>query len=406
MKADVSMDDLVYPFGRQDADTPALEYAWLREHHPLARVTTTYGTDAWLVTGYETVRSILSDDRFSSRMPVTSGAEMPEPRDDPTRSLFNIDPPDHTRLRRVLAGAFTAAQIQQRRDAMTTLARGLVDELVETRSTADLITCFVVPFTTGVIWDLLAVPPNLRPDFAQWVLDHQAIREPSWDPNPDTNPVLINRISLRRHVEELIAARRDDLGDDVVSRLIKARDAGEIDDDADVVVQLTGLIIAAYEPAFNTLGLALLALLADPERLRSLRSRPEAVPAAIEELLRHLAPTDIGFVRVASEDVEIGTEKVHAGEILILSLESANHDENVFAAADRLVLDRSPNPHMAFGHGRHHCLGAPLARAELAVALTTIAERLPTLRLEVPPESVPRRTALAQLGPLELPVSW
>ena len=406
MTNNVDTENLIYPFPRLSADAPAQEYTWLREHRPVVKVRTTYNTEAWLVTGYQVVRAVLADERFSSRMPVTAGVEDVEPEDDATRSLFNLDPPDHTRLRRLLAGSFTAPHVARLRPRITALADELVDRLVDSAVPADLVSSFVLPLTAGTIWEMLDVPARLRPGFQRWAAELREITEPSWDPDPTTNPVLINRIDLRRNIQALIAHRRAEPGDDLVSKLVAARAAGDIHDDPELTLQLTGLVIAGHEPTSNALGLALLAILRQPGRYQELRDHPEALPLAVEEILRYHVPTDIGFVRVATQDVELAGARINAGDMLILALESANRDADVFHDPETLDLTRADNPHLAFGHGRHHCLGMPLARLEISTALTVLGRRIPTLRLADPAAEIPRRTALSQLGPQQLVVTW
>jgi cytochrome P450 len=332
--------------------------------------------------------------------------EAAEPEDDPAKALFNLDPPDHTRLRRVSAPFFTVSQVKTLRPRLERMAESLIDEMVNAGSPADLVQGYVHPLVAGTLWEVLGVPASLLPEFHRWADELREIREPSWDPDPATNPVLINRINLRRTMQKLIAERRRTPGDDIVSKLTAARERGDIVDEPELIVQLTGMVLGGIEPTFNMMGLALLAALTEPGLLRRMRDDPDIIPAAVEEMLRYHAPTDIGFVRVAKEDVEIFDARIEKGDVLIIALASANRDDAVIPDADRLDVTRAENPHVAFGYGRHHCLGAHLARIEIGTALAVLARRLPDLRLAVPVEAVPRRLALAQFGPEELTVTW
>ncbi|EEP73622.1 p450 monooxygenase encR [Micromonospora sp. ATCC 39149] len=402
----LQLSDLVYPFERQELGSPSPIYDWLREHHPLARVRTAYGTDAWLVSGHKEVRAVLVDERFSAGTPTTAGIEAAEPEDDPAKALFNLDPPDHTRLRRVSAPFFTVSQVKSLRPRLERIADGLVDAMVDSGAPADLVQAYVHPLVSGTLWEVLEVSEDLLPAFRAWADELREIREPSWDPDPATNPVLINRIKLRRTMQALIAERRRNPGDDIVSKFLAARERGEIVDEPELIVQLTGMVLGGIEPTFNMMGLALLTTLSEPGLLRRMRDDPDTIGAAVEEMLRYHAPTDIGFVRVAKTDVEIFDAHIKKGDVLIVALASANRDATVIPDAHRLDVTRTENPHVAFGYGRHHCLGAHLARLEIGTALAVLARRLPGLRLAVPFESVPRRLALAQFGPEELTVTW
>ncbi|WP_431912634.1 cytochrome P450 [Micromonospora carbonacea] len=404
--AALKLADLVYPFERQELTAPSSIYNWLREHHPLARVRTAYGTDAWLVSGHREVRAVLVDERFSAGTPTTAGIEVAEPEDDPAKALFNLDPPDHTRLRRISAPFFTVSQVKDLRPRLERMADGLVDAMMGAGASADLVQAYIHPLVSGTLWELLGVPGGLLPAFRKWADELREIKEPSWEPDPATNPVLINRINLRRTMQALIAERRRNPGDDLVSKLMAARERGDIVDDPELIVQLTGMVLGGIEPTFNMMGLALLTAMSEPGLLRRMRDDPDSIGPAVEEILRYHAPTDIGFVRVAKTDVEMFDAHIRQGDVLIVALASANRDAAVIPDADRLDVTRTENPHVAFGYGRHHCLGAHLARVEIATALAVLARRLPGLRLAVPFESVPRRLALAQFGPEELTVTW
>ncbi|ASO20697.1 Pentalenic acid synthase [Actinoalloteichus hoggarensis] len=401
---------MVYPFSRPSSDMPAAEYSWLAAHHPIVKLPTAYGTEAWIVTGHRLVREVLSDDRFSARMPGTTAvaAEPMDPRDDPTTLLSNLDPPDHTRLRRLFAGSFTPAQAERLRPLLEQHAERLLDLVVEDRAPRDLASMFVFPFVGRATWLLLDVPDVLLPDFEEWNRRHHQSMEPAENvgPPPEVNPVFASRLALRRNVEALIDHRRRHPGDDLVSGLVRELESGGFRDHAELVNQLTGVVVAAYEPTSNMVGLAIMRMLAVPEDYARLCREPEVIPSAVEEVLRHQLPTDVGFIRVAAEDVEIGGATVSEGEIVIVSQEGAHRDPVVFPEPLKVDIDRRPNSHVAFGHGRHHCLGAPLARVEIATALGVLTKRLPSLRLVTSLEAVPRRTAFAQLGPRELLVEW
>lgn len=408
MTSEIAVEDLVYPFDRTDPDAPHPTYAWLREHHPVARVRTRYETEAWLVTGYDAVRAVLADERFSSRMPMTGQPERAAPEDDPNKALFNLDPPRHTQLRQLQASFYTAAHVRQLQPAMTRIAEALVDDIERAGRPADLVPRFIHPLITESLWHALDIPARLLPEFREWAHEFESFTEPVWDPDPATNPILRNRVRIRKLMQQVVAERRERPGDnDLPSRLLAAYDAGDLLDEAELLVQLTGMVIAGHDPTANAMGLLLLTTLGDPDRYhRRLAELPKEIPAVVEETLRHAGQSDIGFVRVAKADVDVAGATIRAGDVVIVVLSAANRDGAAFPDADRLDVTRADNPHVAFGHGRHHCLGAPLARALLVTAQSVLCDRLPSLRLVKPAEDVPRRMALAQFGPSELLVTW
>ncbi|MFE6994025.1 cytochrome P450, partial [Streptomyces pharetrae] len=312
--------------------------------------------------------------------------------------LFTLDPPEHSRLRRVLAGRFGTRRVEQLRDRAEEAAEALLDRIVESGPPADLVGRFAIPLSTTVAGEVLGVPPEEHHRLWTWAerrLTGTATEE-----------------ELRAQAEEysacvagLFALRRLEPGDDVLSCLLRAHDDGVITKGElsalaeDVLV--AGFVTAAYQTAGSFYH-----LLVDPARLDRLRDRPELIETAVEELVRYVPLNNFILPRYALQDIELGGVLIRAGEPVLVALTSANRDPSVFENPDDLVVDRTACPHVGFGHGPHYCLGAPLARLEMRVALETVLRRLPGLRLAVPWEDLRWKTGGAVNGLHALPVAF
>ncbi|MEE4420107.1 cytochrome P450 family protein [Streptomyces bugieae] len=392
-------------------DDPHAAYAALREAGPAHRITGADGQPAWLVTRYDDVRRALADPRLSldKRHAAPGGFRgfaLPPALD---ANLLNMDPPDHTRIRRLVGKAFTPGRVDALRTPVRQVAEELLDAMERRGGPADLITDYAGPLPITVICDLLGVPHQDRRDFLAW---SDALITP--DP---TRPELMRQAigAMLEFYTALIAAKRAEPGDDLLSDLVAVRDdtdgsGGGGGGDRLTEDELTSLafliLFAGYENTVHLIGNAVLTLLDHPEQLQELQRNPAELPAAVEEFLRYDGPSPIAIRRFPKEDVEIGGVRIPAGESVLLAIASANRDPARFPDPDRLDRGRELSGHLALGHGIHYCLGAPLARMETVTALEALLARFPELRLAVPRGDLRHRPALRSRGLISLPVAW
>ncbi|MFF2186408.1 cytochrome P450 [Streptomyces sp. NPDC058155] len=394
------------------ATDPYPAYAWLREHAPVHRTRLPSGVDAWLVTRYADARRALADPRLSKNpvhhaeqphakgktgIPGERGAEL-------MTHLLNIDPPDHTRLRRLVSQAFTPRRVAEFAPRVQELTDGLIDAFAA-KGEADLIHDFAFPLPIYAICDLLGVPREDQDDFRDWA--GMMIRHGGGPRGGVARSVK----KMRGYLAELIHRKRDDPGDDLISGLIRASDDGEHLTENEAAAMAFILLFAGFETTVNLVGNGTYALLRNPdqrERLqRSLDAGESALLATgIEELLRHDGPVEMATWRYATEPVELGGQSVAVGDPVLVVLAAADRDPERFADPDRLDLSRGDNKHLGYGHGIHYCLGAPLARLEGQTALRTLLTRLPDLRLAVDPSDLRWRGGLIMRGLRTLPVQF
>ncbi|HEV2371210.1 MAG TPA: cytochrome P450 [Streptosporangiaceae bacterium] len=391
----------LYPFGPVHGLVINPIYFWLQEHEPLARVKLPYGEEGWLLTRYDDVRAALGDARFS----LAEAAVRDVPRLTPQRYggiLTDQDPPDHTRLRRLVAKAFTARRVEQLRSRAEQITGGLIDEMVKAGPPADLAQALAIPLPGLMICELIGVPYADRDQFRDWVGAWMSVTALT----PEQRGGYIGQ--LAGYLTDLAAQRRQTPTADLLGALVIASDEGDRLTE-DEVVQLTLVILAAgYESTASQIVNFTYALLTHPDQLALLRSRPDLMPGAIEELMRWvplLAVSDV-LPRYALEDVELSGGTVRAGEPVLLAKHAANRDPRRYADADRLDITRDAQGQLGFGHGAHHCLGAPLARLDIQTALTALLQRFPDLRLAVPESELEWKSGMAVRGLAALPTAW
>ncbi|QIK05563.1 cytochrome P450 [Streptomyces sp. ID38640] len=388
-------------------DDPYAAYAALRDAGPVHRITGADGNPAWLVTRYDDVRRALADPRLSLDKKHAApggyrGFSLPPALD---ANLGNMDPPDHTRVRRLVVKAFTPGRVEALRAPVRKIADELLDAMAE-RGRADLIADYAGPLPITVICDLLGVPHRDRRDFLAW-------SDALITPDPSRPELMKQAIgAMLEFYTGLIAAKRAEPGDDLLSDLIAVRDDADAGEEGDRLTEdeLTSLafllLFAGYENTVHLIGNAVLALLDHPDQLRQLHHNPAELPAAVEEFLRFDGPSPVAIRRFPKEDVEIGGVRIPAGESVLLSIASANRDPARFPEPDALDRGRDLSGHLALGHGIHYCLGAPLARLEAVTALDALLGRFPGLRLGVPRGELRHRRALRARGLISLPVTW
>lgn len=390
-----------YPFSEADRLNLDPFYAELRRREPLSRVRLPYGEDAWLATRYEDAKIVLADHRFSRAEAV----ERDEPRVRPRRSVANgilsMDPPEHTRLRKLVAKAFTNRRVEKVRPRAQEIADGLVDGMLERGAPADLVEDFALPLPIAVICELLGVPFEDRAQFRIWSDAFLSTTKLG----PEQVEDYIGRMD--DYMAGLIAKRRERPEDDLLSALIEARDEHDRLSEDELVRLASGILVAGHETTATQIPNFVYVLLTHPEQLAALRADLDGVPRAVEELLRFV-PLGVASAspRYATQNVELSGVTVRAGEPVLVNTASANRDEAVFDDPERLDLLRQEANHIGFGHGPHHCLGAQLARMELQVALRTLLSRLPGLRFADSAEDVVWKSGMLVRGPLRMPVSW
>ncbi|WP_414166952.1 cytochrome P450 [Streptoverticillium reticulum] len=386
-----------YPFNEAAGLELSEQYAEVRAHEGLPRVQLPYGEPAWLVTRYADARLVLGDQRFSRAACVAHD----EPRQSESQNntgILSMDPPDHSRLRRLVAGAFTVQRMERLRTDIRALAGSLLDEMVAAGQPADLVDAFALPLPVSVICRMLGVPEADRPLFRKWSDD--ALSTSSLT----AEEAEASRQELRAYMAELIAGHRVRPADDLMTSLIEARDQGDRLSEEELIDLCVAVLVAGHETTATQIPNFVHTLLDRPGELARLGADPALIPAAVEELLRFV-PMGMaaGIPRYATEDVEVGGTLVREGEAVLVSMGAANRDDRRFAAPDALDLSRTGNQHLGFGHGVHHCLGAPLARVELQEALRALSLRLPGLHVA---GDIVWKTQMLVRGPRSMPVGW
>ncbi|MEU7481834.1 cytochrome P450 [Lentzea sp. NPDC042327] len=375
----------------------------VRSERPVSPMLFPDGHEGWLVTGYEAVRQALADTRFSSRQdlgvlhvpyPTPGWPEQTEPSPQEPGLFLSMDPPDHTRLRRKLTGAFTVRRMKALEEGIIAITERQLDALAQLTPPVDLVAEFALPVPSLVICELLGVPYADRETF-------QVNSSRMMERDITLEDKMAAYTAIATYLAGLVTAKRADPADDLLSDLARDEDLS--------VPELVGmsflLLLAGHETTANMLALGTFALLEHPDQLAALRADPELVPGAVEELLRYLAVADV-FFRYAAEDVEFFGETIPRGSTVVLSLLAGNHDPARFTGADELDVHRNARGHLAFGHGIHQCLGQQLARIEMRAGFEGLLRRFPTLRLAVPADEVRLRTDMNIYGVHALPVTW
>lgn len=389
-----------YPFEADRLNVDPM-YARLRREEPLSRVQLPYGEPAWLATRYEDVRTVLGDRRFSRAAAV--GRDQPRSRPYPAGpgALISLDPPEHSRLRRLVGQAFTMKRVERLRPSVEQFANGLVDAMTANGSPAELVQDFGLPLPIAVMCDLLGVPFEDRAEFRQWADAFLSTTKFT------VEQVRESRERLRDYVSGMIAQRREAPGDDLMSAMVAARDSEDRLSEEELLTMTETILVAGHETTASQIPNFVYVLLTNPDQLAALRADLGLIPQAVEELLRYVP---VGAAssqpRYALEDVELGGVTVRAGEPVVVVPLSANRDGSAFTDPDDLDLSRKEAPHLAFGHGPHHCLGSPLARMELQVGVHTLLTRLPGLRLAVREDEVVWKSGVSTRGPERLPITW
>ncbi|WP_225839543.1 cytochrome P450 [Streptomyces sp. NK08204] len=402
----MSKQPLLLPYGDPAfVANPFPFYRQLYEEGPVRRAVIVGGLEAWLVTRYEDGLAALGDPRLSSDIRDASDPRLVQQlpateRESLVRNMLRADPPDHTRLRRLVSKAFTARRVAELRPRVQAITDGLLDAIAHA-GRADLVADFALPLPVTVISELLGVPTRDRYDFQRWT-DDMILQGPE---PPDPTVVDGAWQQMRAYLVKLLEAKRADAGDDLLSDLINARDEEQRLDEDELIAMAFLLLVAGYVTTVNLISGGIAALLAHPDQLELLRDDPTLLPDAIEEFLRYDGPVNPGIARFARENIEIAGVRIPRGATVLVASAIADRDPARFPDPDRLDITRRDNAHLAFGHGIHYCLGAPLARLEGQVAIGTALRRLPGLTLAVPPDELQWRPSGLR-GPGRLPVTF
>ncbi|MFD5654836.1 cytochrome P450 [Streptomyces sp. NPDC127039] len=385
-----------------DLDGPEFDpvLAELMREGPITRVRLPHGEGwAWLATRYDDVKAITNDPRFGraevTRRQITRLAPHFKPR---PGSLAFADQPDHNRLRRAVAGAFTVGATKRLRPRAQEILDGLVDGILAEGPPADLVERVLEPFPIAVVSEVMGVPAADRERVHSWT--RQIIST-----SGGAEAAERAKQGLYGWITETVRARAGSDGGDVYAMLGAAVGRGEVGETE--AVGLAGPLQIGGEAVTHNVGQMLYLLLTRPELMTRTRERPGARGTALDELLRWISHrTSVGLARIALEDVEVHGTRIAAGEPVYVSYLAANRDPDVFPEPDRIDLDRDPNPHLAYGNGHHFCTGAVLARMQTELLVDTLLDRLPGLRLAVPAEQVAWRRKTMIRGPRTLPCTW
>ncbi|MFG2640516.1 cytochrome P450 [Streptomyces sp. NPDC048370] len=372
---------------------PPAELIDARAHGPISRYTHPGGKPGWLITGYDLVRSVLADQRFSSRKDLMNVVDFDLPPAPPGEFLL-MDEPDHGRYRKPLVGKFTARRMRLLTERVEQITAECLDAMEKKGPSADLVAAFAKPIPTIVICELLGVPYEDRDSFQEQI-------DTFMNGETSDEDLIAAYTATQEYLAQLVAAKRANPTDDVLSELTDS----DLTDEELKGISLI-LLAAGFDTTANMLALGTFALLQNPEQLDALRADPTLTDQAVEELLRYLSVAK-SFMRTALVDVEVGGQTIEAGTTVVLSYHTANHDPEHFTDPQTLDIRRENGGHLAFGHGIHLCLGQQLARVEMRVAFAALLKRFPTLRLAVPAEEVALRPETADIyGVKSLPVTW
>src|SRR6266487_726012 len=382
-------------------------YAQLRAQAPVFAVKLPTKERAWLVTRYDDVLSVLKDERFAKdRRNAMSPEQLKKqpwipPMFKPLeRNMLDLDSPDHTRLRALVHKAFTPRLIEQMREQIQALTNELLDA-VEPNGSMDLIADFALPLPLTVIGRILGVPSEDNDKFHRWTKTMI-----SGGTNRNLFVLVPSMMSFMGYLKKLIKQRRAAPKDDLVTALVQAKDGSDSLSEDEILAMIVILLVAGHETTVNLIGSGTLALLEHPDQLAKLRNEPTLIKTAIEELVRFVCPVETATERYAREDIPIVGTTIPRGELVLAVLGSANRDAKYFDNPDALDITRSNNKHLSFGHGVHYCLGAPLARLEGQIAISTLLQRMPNLHLSVAPDQLRWHGAFVLRGLEALPVGF
>ncbi|MDI5961324.1 cytochrome P450 family protein [Streptantibioticus silvisoli] len=377
-------DILPSEFFTDPGPSPHAATTELRSRCPVHRINIPPGAEAYAVLGNKVVEEAFGDPRLSKQVENLPA----QYRDKATASSLLVvgnlgfaDPPKHSRLKKPISKAFLPGTVARLRPRIQDIVDDLIDAFPESGE-IDLLSAFALPLPLIAICEYLGIPVEDRPLFQEWsyVLSQDPLQHAESELKAASE-------EFADYFTKLVAERRNDLRDDLLSELIRARDE-EVFSERELLSTILLLIIAGHKTVANMVGNGTTLLLLHPEQLATLRTTPELIPSAIEEILRYEGSAAWASLRVAAQDMRLGGVDIPKGSFVHLSLSGAGHDPEVYDDPERFDITRSPNRHLSFGHGAHFCIGAPLARLQGEIAFSTLLRRLPRFELAVPPEEI------------------
>ena len=380
---------------------PVPEFRALLKNRPVVQAELPDGSTAWLVSGYQEVRQTLVDQRFSRALAVGPGRSLQGTEMFAAGSINGIDPPEHTRLRKLVASAFTARRVEALRPRVARIVDELITALLDRPPPADLVAGFSLPLPVQVICEMLGVPAADMEQFHAW--SDTAMGD--WQ--GDSDEIMTALADMYGYFAALIEIKRAKPADDLMTALIGARDQADRLSEEELTMLGCTLLLGGHETTANQINLSLLVLLDHPAEMGKLRADPGLIPGAVEEFMRYVRlGGGLPPARVTTQEVQLGGVTIPAGEAVVPLFATANRDPSVFSDPDRFDVSRAPASHLAFGAGVHHCLGAQLARLELQEAFRGLLGRVPGLRLAVPANELRFTPGMAIHSLCELPVRW
>ena len=377
------------------------EFGARLRNKPVVKVEMPDGSTGWLVSGYNEVRQMLVDQHFSRARAVGPGRALQGTEVFAAGSINGMDPPEHTRIRRLVASAFTARRVEAMRPRVASIVGELIDGLLDQPQPADFVARFSLPLPVQVICEMLGIPAEDMEQFHAW----SDVILGDWQ--QDSDEIMTALVDLYGYFAGLIEVKRVQPADDLMTALIAARDDADRLSEEELTTLGCTLLIGGHETTANQINLSLLLLLDNPSELEKLRADSGLIPGAVEELMRYVRlGGGLPPARMTTEDVELGGLTIPAGEVVLPLFATANRDPSVFSDPDRFDVSRGPASHMAFGAGVHHCLGAQLARLELQEAFRGLLVRVPGIRLAVPATELRFKQGMAIHSLQELPVRW
>ncbi|UOR12578.1 cytochrome P450 family protein [Halobacillus amylolyticus] len=384
---------------------PYPNFSKLRQEDPIHQTLMPNGHYSWIITRYEDAVAVLKDSRFIKDYTYLLGEEEQEEAHANSsifvRNMLFSDPPDHKRLRGLVQKAFTPKMIEGLRGRVEEITNELLDRVQE-KGQMNLIDDFAFPLPIIVICEMLGVPSQDRDKFRTW---SNTLVEASNNPE-NAEQIQTHMTEFVMYLKQLCAERRQNPKDDMISKLIQSEEEGDSLSEQELYGVISLLIIAGHETTVNLITNGVFALLENPGQKEQLKNDPNLIESALEEFLRYNGPVEFSTDRWASNTVELRGKTIAKGDHVIVALDSANRDPEQFEDPDVFDITRGKSKHLAFGKGIHFCLGAPLARLEAEVAVTTLLRRMPELRLNTDPEALEWRPGILMRGLIELPVQF
>jgi cytochrome P450 len=403
---------LDFPFEEGFSGDPSVRVAELRDERPVCPIRLPSGTQAWFVTRYADVQRVMSDPRFSRMVRhgntrYAAGAEndevdLTEEMILKSRSL-SMDGPGHVQLRRLAGQAFTNKRVQGMRPQIQQVTDGLLDGMAAAGPPADLMASLAAPLPMQIICALLGLPEKDRAQFSEWsaaLIGHHAITRYSGE---DVTKV---RQAMTEYLMGLIAVKRRQPQEDILTVLAHAEDNGDRLTDFEIVAVTRAMLVAGHITTVSMIGIGLWRLFRHPAQFEALKADLSLVSSAVEEILRYQPQGHFAFPQIATEDTEIRGVKIRSGELVFAPSYGANRDERQFPNAETFDIERKPNAHLSFGYGSHFCIGAPLARVELEIAYRSLLQRFRGLAPAIPLDQMRWRRGEVVGALEELPVTW